>query len=215
MNTTVDTGTELTFDQLVNNPFDDNRTGVQRFNTEEDARLHVRFYLEPVEQTARSIKEGRRVFEDTEFIEIMIPGDKLNIIKRQVWDIDKQRFAQQYARFKQGLTDQTVGTPLSELIFITAAKVKEYDFFGIKTIEQLAGCADGSDAGQKMMGFASDKQKANAFLAAAKGNAPINELRAKLDERDNAIELLQRQMAEMNAKLEASSRTKRTPVAAE
>ena len=203
MNTTVDTGTELTFDQLVNNPFDDNRTGVQRFNTEEDARLHVRFYLEPVEQTARSIKEGRRVFEDTEFIEIMIPGDKLNIIKRQVWDIDKARFAQQYARFKQGLADQTVGTPLTELIFITAAKVKEYEFFGIKTIEQLAGCADGSDAGQRMMGFASDKQKANAFLAAAKGNAPVNELRAKLEERDNVIEAMQRQMAEMNAKLES------------
>lgn len=214
MNTTVDNG-ELTFDQLVNNPFDENRNGVQRFNTEEDSRLHVRFYLEPVEQTARSIKEGRRVFEDTEFIEIMIPGDKLNIIKRQVYEMDKGRFAQHYARFKQGLADQTIGTPLTELIFITAAKVKEYEYFGIKTIEQLAGAADGSDAGQRMMGFNSDKQKANAFLAAAKGNAPINELRAKLDERDNVIEAMQRQMQEMNAKLEANSRTKRTPVAAE
>lgn len=214
MTSTTDTG-ELTFDQLVNNPFDDNRTGVQRFNNEEDARLHVRFYLEPVEQTARSIKESRRIFEDTEFIEIMIPGDKLNIIKRQVWPIDKQRFAQQYARFKQGLADQTVGTPLSELVFITASKVKEYDFFGIKTIEQLAGAADGCDAGQRMMGFNLDKQKANAFLAAAKGNAPINELRAKLDERDNVIEAMQQQMAEMNAKLEAANRPKRAAVTTE
>ncbi|MFZ9649886.1 MAG: hypothetical protein ACO29C_07325 [Fluviibacter sp.] len=213
MNTTDNSG-ELSFEQLVNNPFDENRAGVQRFNNEEDSRLHVRFYLEPVEQTARSIKESRRIFEDTEFIEIMIPGDKLNIIKRQVWPIDKQRFAQQYARFKQGLADQTVGTPLSELVFITASKVKEYEFFGIKTIEQLAGAADGSDAGQRMMGFNSDKQKANAFLAAAKGNAPINELRAKLDERDNVIEAMQRQMQEMNAKLEAQS-TKRKAVTTE
>lgn len=208
MNTT-EQGTELTLDQLVNNPFDENRTGIQRFNNEEDSRLHVRFYLEPLEQTARSIKEGRRIFEDTEFIEIMIPGDKLNIIKRQVFDIDKQRFAQQYARFKQGLADQTIGTPLTELTFITASKVKEYEYFGIKTIEQLAGAADGGDAGMRMMGFQGDKQKANAFLAAAKGNAPINELRAKLDERDNVIEAMQRQMQEMNAKLEAQGGKKK------
>lgn len=199
---TTEKGFELSLEQLVNNPFDDNR-GIQRFNNEEDSRLHVRFYLEPVEQTARSIHEGRRIFEDTEFIEIMIPGDKLNIIKRQVFDIDKARFAQQYARFKQGLADQTVGTPLSELVFITASKVKEYEYFGIKTVEQLAGCADGSDAGQRMMGFNSDKQKANAFLAAAKGSAPINELRAKLDNSEATVENLSRQLAELSARLDA------------
>lgn len=203
MQNTTDTGTELTLDQLVNNPFDDNRTGVQRFNTEEDSRLHVRFYMEPLEQTARSIKEGRRIFEDTEFIEIMIPGDKLNIIKRQVYDMDKARFAQQYARFKQGLADQTVGTPLTELVFITAAKVKEYEYFGIKTVEQLAGCADGSDAGQRMMGFAGDKQKAAAFLAAAKGQAPINELNAKLEASEATVNNLSRQLAELSARMDA------------
>jgi hypothetical protein len=203
MNSTTDMGSELTLDQLVNNPFDDNRTGIQRFNNEEDSRLHVRFYMEPLEQTARSIKEGRRIFEDTEFIEIMIPGDKLNIIKRQVFDIDKQRFAQQYARFRQGLADQTVGTPLTELVFITAAKVKEYEYFGIKTVEQLAGCADGSDAGQRMMGFQGDKQKAAGFLQAAKGQAPFNELSAKLENSEATIENLSRQLAEMNARLDA------------
>ena len=205
---------ELSLDQLINNPFD-SQQGIQRYNTEEDSRLHVRFFLEPVEQTARSIKEGRRIFEDTEFIEIMIPGDKLNIIKRQVFDMDRARFAQQYARFKQGLADQTVGTPLSELVFISAAKVKEYDYFGIKTVEQLAGAADGSDAGQRMMGFHADKQKANAFLAAAKGNAPINELREKLDNSEATIENLSRQLAEMNARLDAQGAKAKKSVTAE
>lgn len=212
MNQNATDNVELTIDQLIDNPFDDNK-GIQRFNHEEDSRLHVRFYMEPVEQTARSIKEGRRIFEDTEFIEIMIPGDKLNIIKRQVFDMDRARFAQQYARFKQGLADQTVGTPLSELVFITAAKVKEYEYFGIKTVEQLAHAADGSDAGQRMMGFHQDKQKANAFLAAAKGSAPINELREKLDNSEATVENLSRQLAELSARMDAQNNSKKKATA--
>lgn len=211
---TTEQGTELSLEQMINNPFDENR-GIQRFNAEEDSRLHVRFFMDPVEQTARSIKEGRRVFEDTEFIEIMIPGDKLNVIKRQVFDIDRARFAQQYARFKQGLADQTVGTPLSELVFISAAKVKEYDYFGIKTVEQLAGAADGGDAGQRMMGFHADKQKANAFLAAAKGNAPINELRDKLDNSEAMVQNLSRQLADLSARMDAQAGSNKKPAKAE
>lgn len=193
----------LSLAQLSRDPFSER--GNQRFNAEEDSRLHVRFYLVPIEQTAESIKQGRRIFKDTEYIEIMVPGDKRTIIQRQVFPIDAERFSQQYARFKQGLSDQTVGTPLSELTWISASKVKEYEFFGIKTIEQLAGTPDGSQAGQGMMGFQSDKQKANAYMEAAKGAAPLNELRSRLDEKDSMIESMQRQMQEMNARLEAAT----------
>lgn len=197
MNTTAEES--LSLEQLINNPFDSQQ---QTYNiSEDDKKLHVRFYVEPMEQPARSIKENRRIFEDTEFVEILIPGDKLNIIRRQVFPMDKQRFPQQYARFKQGLTDQTIGTPLTELTFIPSAKVKEYEFFNVRTVEQLAGASDGSEVGQRMMGFHADKTKAQQFLDIAKGNAPVNELRQKLDEKDEQIAILNRQMAEMNASL--------------
>lgn len=194
----------LSLDQLQSNPFAEREQDYG--STDDDKKLHVRFFMNPVEQTAESIKNGRRVFADTEYIEIMIPGDKQTVIRRQVFDADRRRFPQQYSRFKQGMADQTVGTPLSELTFITAAKVKEYEFFNIRTVEQLASTADSSKAGQSMMGFQSDKQKAEAFLAAATGMAPVNELRAKIDERDAVIEVMQRQIEDMNAKLEKSSK---------
>lgn len=202
--TTADMDSGLTLDQLQSNPFEEKEDTYGA--PDDDKKLHVRFFMQPVEQTADSIKAGRRVFADTEYIEIMIPGDKQTVIQRQVFDMDRRRFPQQYARFKQGLTDQTVGTPLSELSFLSAAKVKEYEFFNIRTVEQLVATADGSKAGQSMMGFHQDKQRAEAFMAAARGAAPVNELRAKLDERDAVIETMQRQLAEMNAKLERSAK---------
>ena len=196
----------LTMDQLMADPFGDRAASAN--TSEDDRKLHVRFFMEPVEQTARSVIEGRRIFEDTEYIEIMVPGDKQTIIKRQVFPMDRQRFPQQYARFKQGLADQTVGTPLSELTFIPASKVKEYEFFGIKTVEQLAGAADGGQCGQQMMGFQSDKQKANSFLEVAKGAAPVNELRAKIDQRDAQIDAMQKQLEEMSKQMEEQSSKK-------
>lgn len=202
--TTESIGQNLTLEQLQSNPFEDREE--QFGSPEEDKKLHVRFFMSPLEQTAQSIIEGRRVFADTEYVEIMIPGDKHTVIQRQAFDMDRKRFPQQYARFKQGMADQTVGTPLSELSFLSAAKVKEYEFFNIRTVEQLAGTADGSKAGQSMMGFHQDKQKADAFLAAAKGSAPVNELRAKIEERDSVIETMQRQLADMNAKLERQAK---------
>lgn len=202
--TTADMSAGLSLDQLQSNPFAEQEETYG--SPDDDKKLHVRFYLHPVEQTAESIKVGRRVFADTEYIEIMIPGDKQTVIRRQVFDLDRRRFPQQYARFKQGLADQTIGTPLSELPFLSASKVKEYEFFNIRTVEQLVATADGSKAGQSMMGFHQDKQRAEAFMAAASGNAPINELRAKIDERDSVIETMQRQLEEMNAKLERSNK---------
>ena len=200
MNTTANFSKEipadgLSYDQLNQDPFGDR--AAQAFTSEDDRKLHVRFYMEPVEQTARSIVEGRRIFEETEYIEIMIPGDKQTVIKRQVFPMDRQRFPQQYARFKQGLADQTIGTPLNELTFISASKVKEYEFFGIKTIEQLAGCSDGNQAGQSMMGFQGDKQKAIQFLEVAKGSAPVNELKNRLDAQELENENLKAQMADL------------------
>jgi hypothetical protein len=204
MQTTTTMREGLTLDQLQSNPFEDQEQAYG--SPDDDRKLHVRFYLAPVEQTAASIIEGRRVFADTEYIEIMIPGDKQTVIQRQVFEMDRKRFPQQYARFKQGLADQTIGTPLSELTFISASKVKEYEFFNIRTVEQLAATADGSKAGQSMMGFHQDKQRAEAFLTAAKGSAPINELRAKLDERDAALDAMKRQLDEMNSRLEKAAK---------
>lgn len=191
MNTTTeDIG--LSLDQLQRNPYVRQE---ERSVSEDDSKLHVKFYMDTVEMTADSIRQGRRKVGDMEFIQIMVPGDKNNIIKRRVNDMDRRRFPAQYDRFKQGLEEQTVGTPLSELTSITAAKVKEYEYFNIRTVEQLAGTPDGSQAGQAMMGFQQDKQRAEAFLAIADGRAPLIDMQRQLEERDKMMEEMREQIA--------------------
>ena len=207
MNTTTSMPEDgLTMAQLMNNQFTE--TNTRRFNAEEDKGLHVRFFLEPVEQTAESIMAGRRIWADTEHMEIMVPGDKTNIIKRMVFPMDRDRFPVHYARFKQGLADQTVGTKLSELSSLTMSKVKEYEFFNIRTVEQLAAAADGSSVATGMMGFNSDKAKAVAFLNSAKHSAPLAELNARQAKSDAEVENLRKQLADMDARLEKANTPK-------
>lgn len=166
---------------LLSDPFNENRGTMN--SSEDDAKLHVEFFMEPVYQDFESkvSEPQRKIYKDTEYIKIFIPGDKQTNIIRQVFPNDRQRWPQQYARFKQGLADQVVGTPISSMPSMSAEKVKEYEFFHIRTIEQLADCPDGSQCGQAMRGFHEDKRKAQQFVEAAKGSAPVNELRSELE----------------------------------
>jgi len=198
--------TEVRLDDLLNDPFGERRElgGVR---TEDDSRfqhdskLHVRFVMRPVLQRAESRGAGRPIYAEMEFVEIMVPGDKHTIVTRRVRDIDTRRFSRQYAAFKAGKVDQQAGTPLVSLPFMSAAKAEEYKFFHITTAEQLAATADGSSAANSIMGFQGDKQKANAYLQMAAGNAPIIQMQEKLEEKDNQIAAMQEQMNQMNAKL--------------
>ena len=162
--------------------------------------------MHPVEQTAASIKAGRKIFKDTEYVEILVPGDKYSIIKRQVFDMDRRRFADTYARFKSGQQETISGTPLSSLVWMSESRVKEYEFFNILTVEQLAQASDGSQVAQ-VMGFQEDKRKAQNFLSTSESDAPIAEMRAKLDERDAQLQLLQTQLAELSAKVDKQPST--------
>jgi len=200
--TTFDEG--LTLDELQRNPFDSGLQGTYG-SPEEDKKLLVRFYMHPVQQTAKSIKAGRKIFKDTEYIEILIPGDKHSTIRRQVSNMDRNRFAEAYKRFQMGMSNQTEGTPLSALLWMTEAKIKEYEYFNILTVEQLAQASDGSQAAS-IMGFPEDKRKANSFMDSANSEAPLSEMRAKLDEREAQLEMLQKQVQEMNARMEKQSR---------
>jgi len=191
----------LTLDELQRNPFADEQAA-QYGSPEEDKKLMVRFFLHPVEQAAASIKAGRKIYKDTEYVEILIPGDKHSIIKRPAFAMDKRRFADAYARFKAGQHQQVEGTPLSVMVWMSEARIKEYEFFNILTVEQLAQASDGSQVAQ-VMGFVEDKRRAQSYLDTANGQAPVSELQDQLNRRDAELELLKEQMAQMTARMNA------------
>ena len=188
----------LTLDELQRNPFAAEQAP-SLGDPEKDKHLIVRFYMHPVEQTAQSIRAGRKIFKDTEYVEILVPGDKYSIVRRPAFDMDRARFSEIYKRFKAGQQQQVQGTPLTEAPFMSSAKAKEYEFFNISTLEQLAEAADGAQAGA-VMGFVEDKQKAQAYLAAAQGNALNAEVQTQLEARDRVIEKLQAQVEELSNK---------------
>ena len=166
--------------------------GLDESRFADDKKLFVQFYRKPVLQPALSEQEGRAIFKEVDFIRIMVPGDKLNIVERPVDSIDARRFADRYEKWKAGAGNVIEGTPLASLPKMTPTKVEEYKFFGIHTVEQLADAND--NVGQKFFGFQEDKRSAKAFIELAKGNAPLEKMNSELKERDAKIEELQAQI---------------------
>jgi len=172
-----------------------------------DDRLGVLFYTRTVEDKSRTLAEGRKCFKEREFVKIMVPGDRLNIVDRPVQvtgnDItdDRLRFPKQYARFKNA-QEQVVhdGTPLALWPGINGSLVEELKYLNIFTVEQLATLAD-THVSKIPMGQ-TFKRKAAEFVEASKDAAALNRLQAELEERDNRIETLEQAIADQGAQIQ-------------
>ena len=168
-----------------------------------DDQLAVKFFIDIVQDHAATLVEGRPIFKDVEWVHISIPGSKDNVVVRPVRykgprnDVD--RFPRHYAAFKNRVEGdaQQPGTRLEEWPLLTRGQVEELKFFNIKTVEQLAGAADG--VGQNFMNFHSLKQKAKDFLEAAAGNAPLAAIREEFEALKTAHERVLVELQEWRA----------------
>lgn len=159
-----------------------------------DEKLFIKMFMHPKQNVRASKEEGRPIFEDTEYIEIMQPGNKDSIICRPITQQDKLRFAIHYQNFKNQNLDVQVGTPLSEVAWISKSQIEELKYFGCRTVEQLAGMTDANS--QAFAGLLTLKQKAQAWLEEAeKGQAAsvIDRLQDMRNELDTAKETIQAQ----------------------
>lgn len=146
-----------------------------------DDKLHVRFFMKARIDPAASAVQNRPVYRDTPYVEIMMPGEKNNIVVEPVWERHVQRFPTHWAQFQAGVKDQMVGTPLKVAPFISEAVAEELAFFKIRTIEQLADLADSA---MTFMGARELKAAAQRYLQKVSSNEVllkrIEELEAKL-----------------------------------
>lgn len=179
----------------------------ESWNPAGDEKLHVTFRLEPLKDEAASREQGRPIFKEVEFIKIAVPGQKTEIVERVVREKDRERFARQYDRWKRnGEQEALIGTPLAEWPGITRSQVEELKHFNVRSVEQLANLSDGN--AQKFPGIQALKAKAKDYLEKAKGNAPLEKMRAELSERDNQIEALRRQLLEQGEAIEKLTKKK-------
>ena len=161
-----------------------------------DSALVVKFYSQAVQQPFLTVKEGRPIFHDVDYIMIFTPGDQLNIIDTIARPDHKNRFAQQWAAYQAGKAgdQQLVGTPVTAWPFLTASQAEEFKALKFFTVEQIANSSDlqlqriGMTGGMNAHVI---RDRAKAYLSAAAGTAPIEaqaQENAELKERLAAME---------------------------
>jgi len=153
----------------------------------DDNGLYVEFFLQPVENKEKSLKEGRPIFEDKEYITIRVLGDKSTVRTRPVTykpngtvPADIERFHRQYQAFKSQNAQITEGTPVTEWAAITKSEAMELKALNIHTIESLANCGDNNI---NWFGGRQLRDKAIAWINQAKDGSGI----IKLQEENNYL----------------------------
>lgn len=161
-----------------------------------DETLLVKFYKEAVYQKAKSEEAGHPVYEDRDFISIIIPGDNTQVINRQASDRDKERFYRQWEKYQRQETETVDGWPVEEWTSIPRSQAEALKHAKFLTVEQIANASDAQC--QKIMGGTQLRAKAKAALEAAKDSAAAEKYAAQNEELIREIESLKAEIQRLD-----------------
>ncbi len=162
-----------------------------------------RFYNRAVPDKKRSEIEGRACFNNIPYVEVFIPGDKLNRPNRKVIDDDKTRWANAWGKFQRGIEITEEGTPLEVWAFLNPGRVAELKALAIFNIEGIAAVDDGhleklGPGGRKL------RERARQFLKPQKETE--TELRKQNAELGEEVTALKAQFERLQSQIEARQR---------
>lgn len=158
-----------------------------------------RFFVQPVQNEAKTLQEGRPIFESKRFVELKHPGDKtwsfIEEINEEGKGRDKgedyaERFPREFAAFKKGEERASYGTPLDEWQAITRSRALELKAMNVFTVEELAEIQDGQ-LSKLGMNTRSEREQARTFLASSKAGADPAAMAAKIAQLTAIVERLQ------------------------
>lgn len=154
------------------------------------------FYIQTALNKFKSNQEGRPIYDEIEFIRIIIAGDRNNQPERKVREEDKQRWPVEYAAFKRGEKMAESGTPLEQWPACSRAMAASMKHYNVFTVEQLAGL---SDTGLQSIGMgAREMQKqAIAYLEYAKDSALPAKMVAENERLQSTVAALQKQVEDL------------------
>jgi hypothetical protein len=169
----------------------------------DDRSLFVEFYNEPVFMEYKSKIEGRPIYEERVFVHMLTPGGKTDI-RRQArlaqdgsgTPSDAERFPKQWQAFQSQHEQADVGTPLTELAFLTKAQALEYKALKIHTAEQLAAIPDAA-LDKFGLGARAVRDKARAYLDSAAATSAISALEAENGRLKNDLAMMKDQIAQI------------------
>jgi hypothetical protein len=167
----------------------------------DDSNVFVEFVEDAVHQPYRSEIEGRAIYDQVAFVSIIFPGDKNKKIYRPAKDIDKLRFAKEWAAFEKGQTAVMEGTPIQQWPLISKSQALELKYMGFFTVELIANAGDHQI--NNLMGGAALRKQAQIWLSKAKDDSVYTKLVAENDKMKNDMDTLRMQNESLLARLDA------------
>jgi hypothetical protein len=164
-------------------------------NQDPDELLVVLFKHQATPNDAKSLAEGRPIFDDIEICEIRMPGSKdvrvFPASEFSRWIINPysgeqtkqsyaERFKHQYQQFKASAAQTKTGTPLDFATFLSEGRRSELRAQNVYTIEQLAAI-EGSELKNLGPNGREMKNSAAAFIEEGRASAPNKQMLAELE----------------------------------
>ena len=149
------------------------------FMEDNRGKMAVFFHTVQVQNNFKTMTEKRPIFEEKIFLKKLVPGDSTLVVDRPMREQDIDEFPIEWARFEQKKEQKVSGTPIDVWSAISETQKAEFKALHIFTIDQFAQLAD--SVGNKIMGFNDLRDKARAFIAAAKDSAVFDKIRAETD----------------------------------
>jgi hypothetical protein len=157
------------------------------------------FYADAERDGFASVKAGRDIFREVDFVKIFIPGSGTILVER-VNDGHVERWPELYQAFKAGKEAPLSGTPLNEWALLKRPQIAELNYRNIRTVEDLAELSD--LAVQNLgMGGQMLRVRARAYLDDAEREAMSTKLVAENDTLRMRISTLETQVDALGAQL--------------
>lgn len=165
---------------------------------------NIKFFYSYNENREKSLKEGRPIFDEIPSISIQWPGQDETV--RRIEPQDMQEYPELYARFKAGSEPVLEGTPLAEWAMMSGSAMRELQYLGFKTVEQLAAATD--DVKRKLGPLSKFCKLAKEWLdAAGSDQNAVVKLKQQLEAETKKRESLEHKLELLMQRVEANEGT--------
>jgi hypothetical protein len=162
---------------------------------------NVKFFYAYNENREKSLAEGRPIFDEIPSISIQWPG--MDETVRRIEPQDVQEYPELYARFKAGSEPVTEGTPLAEWPMMSGSAMRELNYLGFKTVEQLSNATD--ETKRKLGPLSKFVKLAKDWLDAAKSDqSEVVKLRQLLEREQTRTAALEHKLEVFMQRVEAN-----------
>lgn len=160
----------------------------------------IRFWMDAYKNEPKSKEAGLPVFDTVPWCEIRVLGepDTVSGPVHRMHPDPRLEYATAWEHFQRNnATEGIIGTPLNKVAWLEAGEVETLRGAGIRTLENLASVSDAAIT--RIPGGIAMRKRANDMLAAAKAEAPLQQMADELAKRDDEIRNLKTQIAEILA----------------